>query len=86
MFTVGGDLFSQFYLDKSILLGYANHTGLNVHTTCKQRTSCLNTERKGIELQAAAALFVIGSYYLAEYMHRRERRMAVTASHRIHRV
>ncbi len=41
---------------------------------------------EGIGLQASAAIFVIGSYYLAEHMHRRERRMAVAASHRIHRV
>lgn len=32
---------------------------------------------EGIGLQATAAIFVIGSYYLAEYMHRRERRTAV---------
>jgi high-affinity iron transporter len=29
---------------------------------------------EGIGLQAAAAIFVIGSYYLAEYLHRREQR------------
>ncbi|MCS6939685.1 MAG: FTR1 family protein [Roseiflexus sp.] len=35
---------------------------------------------EGIGFQAAAAIFVIGSYYLAEYMQRRERRMALAAS------
>lgn len=57
-------LFSLFYLDKSILLAYANVMDL-----------------KGrYEWRAAAAIFVIGSYYLAEYMQRRERRMALAAS------
>lgn len=34
---------------------------------------------EGIGFQAAATIFVIGSYYLAEYMQRRERRMALAA-------
>jgi hypothetical protein len=31
-------------------------------------------------LQAAAAVFVIGSYFLAEYLHRRQLRAAQTSS------
>jgi high-affinity iron transporter len=34
---------------------------------------------EGIGLQAAAAIFVIGSYYLAEYMQRRQRRVALAS-------
>jgi high-affinity iron transporter len=34
---------------------------------------------EGIGLQAAAAIFVIGSYYLAEYMQRRQRRIALAS-------
>lgn len=34
---------------------------------------------EGIGLQAAAAIFVIGSYYLAEYMQQREHRIALAA-------
>ncbi|GIV99737.1 FTR1 family protein [Roseiflexus sp.] len=41
---------------------------------------------EGIGLQAAAAIFVIGSYYLAEYMQRRERRMKQAASTAAHPV